>query len=256
MREERSESGFVRKVDLLLEKDMYMDTRNKLENYLLIFDWGGVVEQHKNYALESAWGRVFQSLGGSDVRLSEAIDGSFLQYINEISAKYNVWAAEDMDTVIKWGLEICRHIADVSPDDFIRAYKEAFSTIPFYHDTVNYIHQLSDTLPYQFGILSNLNVLDAERIHAQMDFNCFDYKWLSFAMGCAKPDPKIYELVEKESGYAPEHIVFFDDSPANISVACARGWNAFCVEEGKWNDIQKGLLCIADICSDNNVETQ
>lgn len=75
-------------------------------------------------------------------------------------------------------------------------------------------------------------------------------------MGCAKPDSKIYELVEKESGYDPEHIVFFDDSPANISAACARGWNAFCVEEGKWNDIQKGLLCISDICSDNNVETQ
>lgn len=222
-------------------------TENSLKEYLIVFDWGGVVEQHRNYALESAWGRVYQLLGSGGVFLSDALNGSFVRYIDDVSARYNVWATENMDTVIKWGLEICRHITDVSPDDFLRAYIEAFMAMPYYQNTVKFIHQLRDTLPCRFGILSNLNVLDKERIDAQMDFNYFDYKWLSFAMGCTKPDSKIYELVEKDSGYAPDHIIFFDDSPVNISTARSRGWHAFCVEEGNVSSIYEGLQMTARV---------
>lgn len=230
-------------------------TENSLKDYLIVFDWGGVVEQHRDYALESAWGRVFQSLGGSDVSLSSALDGSFIRYVNDISANYNVGATEDMDTVIEWGLEICHHLSDVSlsdvrPYDFLRAYIEAFMAMPYYQDTVNFIHILRDTLPCRFGILSNLCVLDKGRIDAQMDFNYFDYRWLSFAMGCAKPDPKIYELVEKENGCSPEHIIFFDDSSANILAASARGWHAFCVEEGNAFSIYEGLQMVAQVTGD------
>ena len=42
----------------------------------------------------------------------------------------------------------------------------------------------------------------------------------------AKPEPRIYEIVEARSGRAGAQLFFTDDNPANIAAARARGWNA------------------------------
>jgi len=42
----------------------------------------------------------------------------------------------------------------------------------------------------------------------------------------AKPDPRIYEIVEQRSGREGHRLFFTDDNPANIAAARARGWNA------------------------------
>lgn len=42
----------------------------------------------------------------------------------------------------------------------------------------------------------------------------------------AKPDPRIYAIVEARSGYAGPQLLFADDNPANVAAAAARGWHA------------------------------
>ena len=42
----------------------------------------------------------------------------------------------------------------------------------------------------------------------------------------AKPDPAIYALAERRFGYAPEAMLFIDDSLPNVEAARARGWHA------------------------------
>jgi 2-haloacid dehalogenase len=42
----------------------------------------------------------------------------------------------------------------------------------------------------------------------------------------AKPDSRIYEIVEQRSGRAGAQLFFTDDNPANIAAAKARGWDA------------------------------
>lgn len=42
----------------------------------------------------------------------------------------------------------------------------------------------------------------------------------------AKPDPRIYEIVEERSGRDGDALFFTDDNPANIAAARARGWDA------------------------------
>lgn len=42
----------------------------------------------------------------------------------------------------------------------------------------------------------------------------------------AKPEPRIYEIVEERSGRAAAQLFFTDDNPANIAAARARGWDA------------------------------
>ena len=42
----------------------------------------------------------------------------------------------------------------------------------------------------------------------------------------AKPEPRIYEIVEQRSGRAGAQLFFADDNPANIEAARQRGWSA------------------------------
>lgn len=41
-----------------------------------------------------------------------------------------------------------------------------------------------------------------------------------------KPEARIYEIVEERSGRSGAQLFFTDDNAANISAACARGWDA------------------------------
>ena len=41
----------------------------------------------------------------------------------------------------------------------------------------------------------------------------------------AKPDPAIYALAERRFGYAPQAMLFIDDSLPNVEAARARGWH-------------------------------
>jgi 2-haloacid dehalogenase len=42
---------------------------------------------------------------------------------------------------------------------------------------------------------------------------------------CVKPDPAIYEVLERRSGLAPRALLFIDDRADNIAAARARGWH-------------------------------
>ena len=56
------------------------------------------------------------------------------------------------------------------------------------------------------GILSNLMLLDKERINAQVNLSKMDYVWLSFEMEAKKPDKKIYEMVQQECKIEPQSL--------------------------------------------------
>lgn len=55
-------------------------------------------------------------------------------------------------------------------------------------------------------------------------YHAFDRHFISANLGVTKPDARIYEIVETESGIAPERLLFTDDKAENIAAAEARGW--------------------------------
>lgn len=57
-------------------------------------------------------------------------------------------------------------------------------------------------------------------------FDLFEDIVVSGTEKVAKPDPRIYEIVEERSGRQGEALFFTDDNPANVDAARARGWNA------------------------------
>lgn len=52
----------------------------------------------------------------------------------------------------------------------------------------------------------------------------FDGIIVSGREGVVKPDPRIFELLERRAGGAPADFFLIDDRPANVEAALARGW--------------------------------
>ena len=72
---------------------------------------------------------------------------------------------------------------------------------------------------------SNTNELAAEHIRRTFPFYTnFDGYILSYEHRAMKPDAKLYEVVERESGRRNADLLYLDDRPENIVAGAARGW--------------------------------
>ena len=80
-------------------------------------------------------------------------------------------------------------------------------------------------------IFSNTNELAMEHINRHFPFmKDFDAHILSYEVGAMKPDPKIYETLEKTSGKRGAEILYLDDRPENVAAGAARGWQVILQE--------------------------
>jgi putative hydrolase of the HAD superfamily len=81
-------------------------------------------------------------------------------------------------------------------------------------------------------IFSNTNDLAIEDIRSKFTFyENFDGYILSYEVGAMKPNPKIYEALEKMSGRRGSEICYFDDRSENVEAGSARGWHAIVHEK-------------------------
>ncbi|ANB33100.1 2-haloacid dehalogenase [Rhodovulum sulfidophilum] len=81
-------------------------------------------------------------------------------------------------------------------------------------------------------------------------FELFDRLYVSARLRVLKPDPRIYEILETDSGIAPERLIFTDDKAENIAAAAARGWKTHLFEGGRgWAArlVAEGVLDAADL---------
>lgn len=77
----------------------------------------------------------------------------------------------------------------------------------------------------------------------------FDRLYVSGRMGAMKPDPRIYEMVERDCAIPPDRLLFTDDRADNIAAAAARGWRTHHFHHWQgWADciVAQGLLTKAE----------
>jgi HAD superfamily hydrolase (TIGR01509 family) len=80
-------------------------------------------------------------------------------------------------------------------------------------------------------IFSNTNELAIHHIRAKFPFFAnFDGYILSYEHGSMKPEEKLYQVVETESGHSGQEILYIDDRPENIEAGRARGWQVILQE--------------------------
>jgi glucose-1-phosphatase len=81
---------------------------------------------------------------------------------------------------------------------------------------------------YTLACLTNTNTLHWPRICDEMGLKPhFTHHFASHQLGLLKPDPEIYQHTIAQLGYAPERILFLDDTAVNIESARAAGISAY-----------------------------
>lgn len=85
---------------------------------------------------------------------------------------------------------------------------------------------LIDTLKadgYRIMLLSNVWPLSERVIREQGWYDAFERLYLSCELGMRKPDAEIYEHVLRDTGLAPDEILFVDDKAQNLEYPASRG---------------------------------
>ena len=90
-----------------------------------------------------------------------------------------------------------------------------------------------DRLGVDTALLSNTNALQWELLSptgpkagGYPAIGRLRHRFASHQLRLAKPDPAIYAAVEKATGHAGDHVLFFDDKLENIEAARGCGWTA------------------------------
>lgn len=196
---------------------------------IIICDWGGVIESHDD--------RYYP--------VSKAIISLIRKYTNkydndEIIKTYSscaydqnnveIGSVSKIDGIYSWIDRLKNAFKfETAYDVFLQNYKLEHDKIYSYQNVVSFIKSIKDKC--KIAILSNLMLIDRERIDKHVKLSDFDYVWLSFEMELKKPDYKIYKKVEEDCGYDPKNILFIDDTYENIAAAQKRGWNT-CMATG------------------------
>lgn len=193
------------------------------EEKLVIFDWGGVIESHREgeYSIFTATIHFIHRFRPTISSL-EILERWNQCERDEEGKSIAVIGSED--GIKKWMQRICDVFSIQEDYEFLRrVYEEEFAKIYYYQEVVQFIQSLKGSC--KIAILSNLSFLDKERLDQQVSLKNFDFVFLSFELGYAKPNPKIYEIVEKTSKIAPHNILFIDDYLKNLIPAKQRGWS-------------------------------
>ena len=187
-----------------------------MKKKLILFDWGNIVESHlTGYTCYDAWKELFYKCGyNGDEKI-----------FNELY-KYRISAIKTDEEFEKVYYKLSDELKfNTTYKEFVKLYKEIFNKIDYYKDVRDYEISLNDKA--YIGILSNLTIYDKERLDKQVQLSNYDYVFLSFEMGCKKPDLEIYEKVQEQLPFRKEDILFIDDRKDNIEAAKAFGWNTF-----------------------------
>jgi len=84
------------------------------------------------------------------------------------------------------------------------------------------------------------------------DLKEFDQQFISGRLKTIKPEPKIYEVLERDTGMSGADLIFFDDRSDNIEAAEARGWTGVIVHGPQ--DVRDALLA-AGLLATSDFET-
>lgn len=108
-----------------------------------------------------------------------------------------------------------------NPEEFAPCFGDIFEPIPAMIEL--HARLRKKNLPaYIFSNTNELAILHIKKTYPF--FANFDGYILSYEHGAMKPHPKLYEVVERQTGKRGAQILYLDDRPENIAAGAARGW--------------------------------
>ncbi len=111
----------------------------------------------------------------------------------------------------------------ISPEEFLERFQDwPRDPFPGAHGLVE-----DASRSVLVGCLSNMNALHRERhAHRWTFLEALDFRFLSFELGCLKPDQAIFERVAEALPTPRERVLFLDDNVINTDGAVDAGFRA------------------------------
>ena len=110
-------------------------------------------------------------------------------------------------------------------DEFAAAFADIFTEIP----EMTRLHEEVRARGLPTLVLSNTNEIAIAHVRQNFPFFAhFTNYVFSFEHGVLKPEPRIYEIAEQQSGCREGEILFLDDKPENVEGGARRGWRTIC----------------------------
>ncbi len=168
----------------------------------VLFDFGGVDAMKALAAIdddEEVWRRW---LGCRWVRAFERGDCSAAEFAHGV--------------VHDWSLPI-------GPEEYLAAFR-SWVAGPFV-GADELVRETQRNL--RVGCLSNTNPLHWDENESRWELlRAFDDRFLSFEMGCVKPDRELFDRVAEILGRPRDRVLFLDDNAINVDGAIAAGFRA------------------------------
>jgi putative hydrolase of the HAD superfamily len=118
--------------------------------------------------------------------------------------------------VSEWGL-------DLAPERFLEIFRDW--PIGPYPEAPELLVEVQQSV--QIGCLSNTNTLHWEhQISMWPMLDMFDFRFLSFELGLAKPDEAIFHAVADRLPFSRDRILYFDDVQVNSQAARSFGFQS------------------------------
>lgn len=109
----------------------------------------------------------------------------------------------------------------------ITAFGELFADIFTSIESMVALHSSVRSRGFPTYLFSNTNPLATQHIRQRFPFfDFFNGYVLSYEHGAMKPDPKLYEVVEKLARRRGPELLYIDDRPENIATGISRGWQS------------------------------
>ena len=170
-------------------------------------------------------GGVIIELGGvSSLQEIEAFVGDEVQWHQWLASpwvrrfeKGECSATEFSSQVVaEWGL-------DVAPERFLEIFRDwPIGPFPGTTDLLTEVRQ-----SVQIGCLSNTNSMHWEHQTSSWPvLDVFDFRFLSFELGLAKPDEAIFRAVAERLPFSRDRILYFDDVAVNSDAARSFGFRS------------------------------
>ena len=184
-----------------------------MKDKVILFDWGNIVESHTTgYTIFTAMNDTYRKCGYNKPE-------DVYVYLK----KYRLTAIDSEEKFKETYYKIKEELnLNTTYEEFEKIYKETHDKIEYYTNVRDYELSLKDRCCV--GILSNLNVFDGPRLDKELGKENYDYVFLSYELGCRKPEKEIFEKVTNKLPFKKENILLVDDRKDNVEAAASIGW--------------------------------
>ena len=133
-----------------------------------------------------------------------------------------VSSLQEMATVVG-NEEVSEWALDLPPERFLEIFRDW--PIGPYPGTAEVLAEVKRSVP--IGCLSNTNTMHWEHQTALWPIlDMFDFRFLSFELGLAKPDEAIFHAVADRLPFGRDRILYFDDVDVNSEAARSFGFQS------------------------------